>query len=162
MPQVYLIIGSNLGDRLWYFNQAKKWLIDLAVFITKESAIYETEPWGFEDNNLFINQVIVIETHMTPASLLTELKNIEVSLGRIHKVDYYEARCIDIDILFYESLIINTTELIIPHPEIANRRFVLVPLNELNPSLYHPVLMKTCSELLAECKDTCRVDLFSK
>ena len=157
MAHTYLILGSNLGERLQYFIQAKKLLTGSVGKILQQSSIYETEPWGFQDSNLFLNQVLLIDTALKPIALLNEIKNVENFLGRVLSNVRYSARCIDIDILFYETLLIQTPELEIPHPEIANRRFVLEPLAEINPSLMHPVLKRTCAELLADCKDVCKV-----
>jgi 2-amino-4-hydroxy-6-hydroxymethyldihydropteridine diphosphokinase len=162
MAHAYLIIGSNLGDRLQYFIKAKNLLKSSVGKILKQSLIYETEPWGYHDKNLYLNQVLLIDTSLNPVSLLNELKNIETSLGRILTHERYSARCIDIDILFYQNMVINTPELVIPHPEIANRRFVLEPLAGINPLLKHPVFLKTCAMLLAECKDDCKVKVLER
>ncbi len=160
MAHAYLILGSNLGDRMQYFVHAKNHLMRSVGNIMQQSSIYETEPWGFKDRNLFLNQVLLIDTELNPMALLTEIKNIETSLGRIKSNERYKARSIDIDILFYDNLVIKTSELAIPHPEIANRRFVLEPLAEINPLFKHPVLLKTCAGLLADCKDVCKVTEF--
>ena len=162
MSLVYLILGGNLGDRLEYLAQAKKELGSTIGVITKQSSLYETEPWGFVHENLFLNQVILIETTVEPMILLTEIKKIETSLGRIKGKERYSARFIDIDILFYDQLILNSSDLVIPHTEIEKRRFVLEPLTEISPSLEHPVLIMTCEKLLALCNDECKVSRIEK
>ncbi len=159
MARVYLILGSNLGNRLWYIEEAKIRLLQSTVII-QQSLIYETEPWGYNDSNYFLNQVIIIETDLSPSELLENIKYIETSLGRTNTVIRYSSRIIDIDILFYDMLIINTPELIIPHPEIANRRFVLEPLKEINPLFVHPELLKNIAELHDTCKDNCKVEVY--
>jgi 2-amino-4-hydroxy-6-hydroxymethyldihydropteridine diphosphokinase len=179
MHAVYLMLGSNLGDRLAFLVQAKFLLSSIAGTIAGESSIYETEPWGFVHENKFLNQVIVVQTLLEPLKLLEEIKKTETSLGRINStirtnitnstnstnntknVVRYAARCIDIDILFYDNLVMQTPGLIIPHPEIPNRRFVLEPLTELSPNLVHPVLEMTCVQLLAVCEDRGGVNIMT-
>jgi len=134
--------------------QAKNKLINLTGTIDKQSSVYETEPWGFVHPNKFLNQVICMHTILEPRNLLVEIKKIEVSLGRTKSDKRYGERCIDIDILFYDNLVMQTVDLVIPHPEIPNRRFVLEPLTEIKPSLIHPVYKMTAEQLLAACTDT--------
>ncbi len=153
MSITYLIFGSNLGNRLECLEKAKQQSEKSIGNVLQSSSIYDTEPWGFVHKNWFLNQVMAVNTDLEPFALLAEIKKIEASLGRIIEDVRYTARPIDIDILFYDDLVLQTSELIIPHPEIARRKFVLEPLTEIAPDLVHPVLKKTIRLLLNECED---------
>lgn len=157
MAHTFLILGGNLGDRYSYMDKAKALIAERLGNIILASSFYETEPWGFSHEQLFLNQVIRIETSLLPSKLLDNIKEIEMSLGRMRDKDRYSARTIDVDILFYDDLIIASPDLIIPHPRIASRRFVLEPLAEIAPELIHPVYHKTIGQLLETCEDTCNV-----
>ena len=148
MSIVYLGLGTNLGDRKQNIRKAIE-AISLKMSISKQSSLYETTAWGYTDQPDFLNQVIQVETNLSPLRLLNFLKNTEVELGRVENFRY-GPRLIDIDILFYDDLIKTTSRLQIPHPRIPERAFVLVPLNEIAPGFVHPVLKKTIAELLAE------------
>ena len=159
-----ILLGSNLGDRLQILTKARGLIGLKAGRILKTSLIYETEPWGYSDNKLFLNQVIIIECDLSPNLLLTELLHIEDALGRIrlntgqrHKPS---ARLIDIDILFYGNKVINEPGLEIPHPLLQERKFALIPLNEIASDFKHPVLGKFVYELLRDCQDNLDVKLF--
>lgn len=146
MHQVYLGLGTNLGDRLENLHHAVQALApELKKMQT--SSIYETEPWGFTDQPAFYNMVVSGETEISPDDLLTFLKTIEEDLGRLPSFRY-GPRLIDVDILFFDDLIMKSERLEIPHPRIPERAFVLVPLVELNPNLIHPEKHQTCKELL--------------
>jgi len=162
MARSILLLGSNLGDREGLLDRAMEKLNEKAGKVIKSSSMYETEPWGFEAENSFLNQVIIIETDHKPANLLFTLQDIELDLGRKRCNKQYESRLIDIDVLFYGDEIINTKDLIIPHPRIQERMFVLKPLMEISPNLTHPVLEKSIKALFDNCKDKLKVEIFQK
>jgi len=147
-----LLLGSNLGNSSDHINKALALIEKLAGKILLKSSVYETSPWGYADQPDFLNQVIVIETLLSPHWLLEALKIIEKELGRA-AVEKWRERIIDIDILFYNELTCKTEELIIPHPFLHKRRFTLEPLAEILPGFIHPVLKKTIKELLEACED---------
>lgn len=122
------------------------------TLVTKASSYYETQPYGVADQNTFINQVVEIKTELNPLELHQEILKIEKTLGRTSKGDL-KPREIDIDILFYENVIIETDELIVPHRDLHNRAFVLEPLMEINPDFIHPIFKKSVKELLSQLKD---------
>ncbi len=150
---VFIELGGNLGDRLNLINQAKKMLQILGCNIIQQSSIYETPPWGFEADQSFYNQIVKIETKLNPIELIGELQEIEKKLGRIRGSEKYESRTMDLDILFFNDEIINTNQIIIPHPRLHLRNFVLFPLNEMATDFIHPTLLKNIGELLSTCTD---------
>lgn len=161
MDGVYLLLGTNLGDRPANLDRVRELLIGNRVAIIKESLIYETAAWGIEDQPAFLNQVLSIETSKTPAMLLELTKAIEEDMGRVRKVKWAE-RLIDIDILYYGAEIIDQADLQVPHPEIQNRRFTLMPLVEIAPTFVHPKSALTQTALLDECKDPLEVLVFEE
>lgn len=158
MTKLYLLLGGNLGDKRQVFKEATCLLEEQLGTITQQSHIYETEPWGFESADLFWNQALELSVAISPEEVLVRAQQIEQQLGRTRKAQQYDSRVIDIDILFYGDQIISLEDLIIPHPRIQDRKFVLVPLNEIAPKLRHPVLQKTIGQLLIECTDQLRVE----
>ena len=149
---IYLSLGSNLGDRAKNLERAIESLSEFGMRILRRSSIYETEPVDFLAQPLFLNCVVEAETSLAPRQLLEELQAIERKLGS-KKLVPRGPRIIDLDVLFYESNVIQEARMQIPHPRLAERRFVLVPLAELAPELRHPVLRKTAAELLAATQD---------
>lgn len=157
MTKLYLLLGGNLGDKKSVFAEARMILEKAIGKITAQSALYETEPWGFDSEDLFWNQVLEITTVLSPDEVLQQTQNAETGLGRIRKANQYASRIIDIDILFYGELIINQANLIVPHPRIQERKFTLIPLHEIAPDLIHPVFQKNIRQLLDECTDPLKV-----
>lgn len=154
MSKVTILSGSNLDDRSFYLQQAIKLIRERVGVVTAQSSVYESEPWGYASSNSFYNQLIVVETKFNPQDVLRQLQEIEHQLGRVRdRGKKYIDRTLDLDILFYDDLVLNSEGLVIPHPEVANRRFVLAPLAELFPENIHPVLRKTFAQLLEFCPD---------
>ena len=160
MHNIFFLLGSNLGDRLFYLSQARKMIGERLGEIETESQIYESEPWGFEHENMFLNQVIVIKSNFEPERILSLCQKIEIELDRKHYTTGYSARTIDIDILFYDDEIISKSNLIIPHPQLHNRRFTLIALAEIAPEFKHPLLKDSISKLLTKCTDKLDVKIF--
>lgn len=158
MIKLYILLGGNLGDKQMIFSEARKMMRQQVGTITNQSAIYETEPWGFESSDVFWNQAIEISTELSPEEVLQQSQQIEHTLGRIRKVNQYDSRTIDIDILFYGDQIIELENLIVPHPRIQERKFALAPLNEIAPELIHPVFQESIRQILDECQDSLNVE----
>ncbi|MGQ8338062.1 2-amino-4-hydroxy-6-hydroxymethyldihydropteridine diphosphokinase [Sunxiuqinia sp. A32] len=161
MAKLFLLLGGNLGNKEKIFATARQMLETELGKILQISAVYETEPWGFESDDLFWNQVIVIETEFSPTEVLVKTKSIEKELGRQRKAERYVSRLIDIDLLFYDDMVLHSTDLEIPHPRMIDRRFVLIPLNDIAPTLIHPIFKQNISELLENCTDLLEVKKLS-
>ena len=157
MNLFYLLLGGNVDDRKYYLNRARQKILSNIGKIKQCSSIFETEPWGFKSEDLFLNQVVITETEKNPEEILNEITIIESELGRVRSNEGYSSRTIDIDILFFNNDVFDKKDLTIPHPGLHQRRFVLEPLNEIAPDYIHPVLKKSVSELLSECNDTLQV-----
>ncbi len=157
--QAVTILGSNQGEKCRLIRQAVSILAAQVGPVIGKSSFYETAPWGFESNEDFLNQVVLFDTPLSPIKFLHCCLQTEAQLGRIRTPDgpRYDSRPIDIDLLFYDSRIMETPELQIPHPRLSERNFVLAPLTEIMPGFLHPVLRKTMTQLYAECTDTCAV-----
>ena len=152
MSKVYLSIGSNKGNRSVLINKAIDEIENNIGIIISRSGIYQSKSWGFDSND-FYNLSLLIDTDIEPKSLLINLKKIEKSMGREDIDGSYSDRFIDIDILFYDNIIIDLEDLKIPHPKIEMRKFVLVPLLEIACNYLHPILNKTIKELDNDCGD---------
>ena len=154
MNHVFIGLGSNRGDRENNLNQAIKQLGEKAGKVVKVSSVYETQPWQMNDDTQFLNQAIEMETGLSADVLMKTILGIEESMGRVRgKSAGYEPRTIDIDILFFNSDIIESDLVTVPHPQLHKRRFVLEPLVELSPDYVHPQLKKALKQLLAETID---------
>ena len=154
---VYLALGTNLGDRAANLKQAIASLTP-QLEVKVKSGIYETPPWGFEEQPKFLNQVLKAKTYLDPEPLLKHLKRLEVALGR--KESFPNGpRLIDIDILFYDDLVLNKPSLVIPHPRLHERGFVLLPLTDIAPDLKHPITKKSVREM-AEQSSTAGIEKF--
>lgn len=151
MARVYLGVGSNLGNRLQNLREALQ-RCETHLHITRVSSIYDTAPWGISAQPRFLNIVAQGETALQPHALLAFVKTIEAEMGRASTARY-GPRVIDLDILLYDDLIFHDAKLQIPHPRLAERRFVLTPLAELEPDLLHPQLEQTVSDLLTPLQD---------
>ena len=149
MSIAYIGIGSNVGNRRYHCLKAVELLEQSGQTVSKISSLYETEPWGVKDQPLFINMAVEIETGFPPKKLLALLKKIEKKMGR-KKTVRWGPRVIDLDILFYDDLTLNDDDLVIPHPFMHTRAFVLEPLSEIAPEKVHPVLRKKVAALLRE------------
>lgn len=155
MALVYLSLGSNKGDRLSQIQQAVNFLTsDNSIKLAASSAFYETEPWGFKKQPWFVNAAIAIHTELQPVELLRICQSIEAKLGRNREAEQkWGERAIDIDILFYDNLILKNEILEIPHKYVHQRAFALVPLLEISPNFMHPVLNKSILELHEALED---------
>jgi 2-amino-4-hydroxy-6-hydroxymethyldihydropteridine diphosphokinase len=157
--KVVLILGGNLGDRKELINQAVRYISEKNHLVAS-SAIYETQAWGNVAKGNFLNQVIQVETSVSPEKLLEQVQEIEEKLGR-KRTETWGDRTMDIDILYFGDEVIHTPNLTIPHPFIQDRRFVLIPLVEILPDMIHPVLGKSNRILLEECQDPGEVKVFT-
>jgi 2-amino-4-hydroxy-6-hydroxymethyldihydropteridine diphosphokinase len=160
MAKAFLLIGGNLGDRLLNLEEAVVEIEKSAGNIIRQSKVYETAAWGITGQPSFLNQAVSIQTQLAATPLLSTLLKIEQKLGRKRKLKF-GPRLIDIDILFFDNEVISSPDLVIPHPELQNRRFALVPLHEIAPQLKHPILNKTVTEMLSFCPDNLKVEMFS-
>jgi 2-amino-4-hydroxy-6-hydroxymethyldihydropteridine diphosphokinase len=157
MNHAYLLIGGNLGNMSENLRSARERMAATCGTMLRCSSVYQTAAWGKTDQPDFLNQALLLHTHLEPENLLRELLSIEIDMGR-ERLEKYGPRIIDIDILFYDDRIINTEFLTLPHPQLQNRRFVLEPLAEIAGDFRHPILHKTIKELLGDCPDSSPVD----
>lgn len=156
MHKAYLLLGSNMGNRTQHLANAISFLNTIG-YIKKTSSIYETAAWGKRDQAAFLNQAVLLNTILSPYNLLKNILEIEEKLGR-KRVEQYGSRIIDIDILFFDEVIIHTENLVIPHAALTNRKFTLEPLAEIAPDIIHPIYQKTIKILLKECADELKVE----
>ena len=155
-----MLTGGNMGDRMNYLLLAHAAIEEMVGTVANSSAVYETAAWGLEEQPSFFNQVLRVDTQLEAMDVLHTVLRIEGNLGRKRALKY-GPRTIDIDILFYNDEVIELPGLVVPHPQMAFRRFVLTPLNEIAPGKVHPVLHKTVAQLLADCPDTLAVHKIS-
>jgi len=149
MAFVYLGLGTNIGDKEHNLNVAIIALSQEVGLLMRQSEFYVSNPWGFDSENKFLNAVVLVETNLSPFDLLAKTQELERNIGRATKsINGYSDRLIDIDILFYDNLIIDQPTLKIPHPHIVERDFVLIPLAEIAPELVHPVVGRKIIDLL--------------
>ena len=160
---VYLSLGSNLGHRASILQEARRLIVFHCGSIIQASRVYETAAWGFFSAQPFLNQVIGIETNDLPNQLLEKLMKIEAELGRLRSASgEYVSRTLDIDILFYGQQLVNEPDLVIPHPKLHQRKFVLVPLCEIAPAYVHPLFHQTTQQLFQSLSDPLSVELFDE
>jgi 2-amino-4-hydroxy-6-hydroxymethyldihydropteridine diphosphokinase len=162
MGKVFLSLGTNLEDRKVFLEKSIAMIIKRIGSVLSMSSIYQTEPWGFNTEKLFLNQVILVESTLAPKKILKEIHLIEKKIGRVKTSAGFESRIIDIDILFYDEWILNERDLIIPHPHIGDRKFVLLPMVEVSPQFIHPVLKKNMLYLASNCTDNHLVEVFKE
>ncbi|MEZ5196112.1 MAG: 2-amino-4-hydroxy-6-hydroxymethyldihydropteridine diphosphokinase [Bacteroidales bacterium] len=162
MSEVYILIGGNLSDRERALTFAISEISKNIGKITLTSSIFESEPWGFSSPDLFLNQVVKVQTILTPKATLKKLQEIERLYGRARHSGNYESRTIDLDILFFDDLMIHERDLHIPHPRLHMRKFTLSPLVEIAGDYVHPFIRKSMNDLAAECTDRSQVRLFKK
>lgn len=160
MNEVYLQLGSNIGERLDNLNQSIKIITERIGNVLEKSSVYESTPWGVENQRNFLNQVIFVKSNFDPYTILDLVLQIEKDMGRI-RIEKWGERIIDIDILFIDDLIIESENLCIPHEFIARRKFVLQPMFEIAAGFIHPKLNKTISQLLEECIDDEKVNVYA-
>lgn len=151
--KAFILLGSNQGQRKRFLQKATLLIAEQCGSIVKTSSVYETAAWGNTKQSPFLNQVIIVQTTLSPDALMQQLLKIETALGRIRTMKY-GPRTIDLDILFYDELIYHSTVVTLPHPAIQDRKFVLIPLAELLSGKIHPVYKKSIAVLLRECADT--------
>ena len=159
MNKTYLLLGSNMGNSKKLLAAAAKHIRKQIGLVTRQSGLYSTAAWGNTQQPDFLNQVIVVQTKLTAQQTIQTILSIEKEMGRVRTVKN-APRIIDIDILFFNKDIIKEKKLEVPHPHIPNRRFVLIPLNELSPNLKHPVFQQSVHYLLENCKDPLNVKKF--
>lgn len=160
MNIAYLLIGGNMGNREEQLMAAKEAIEEQSGRLVQASAIYETAAWGQKEQASFLNQALKLKTPLHPEQLLKTLLSIEENLGRKREL-LYGPRLIDIDILLFNDAVVQKENLVIPHPQLHNRRFALTPLAEIAPDLVHPVLTKSIQQLLDECPDELDVQKIS-
>ena len=156
-PRIWIGLGANLGDRSASLRIARAALEELADEDLIASPIYETEPWGLADQPPFVNQVVGLTAGLGPHALLARLHGIEREAGRLRSGPRWGPRSLDLDLLCWPGLVLSEPDLVLPHPRLAERRFVLAPLADVAPDLSVPGLAATVSELLARCPDRCEV-----
>jgi len=159
LHKVVFLLGSNQGNKSKNLENARQLIGRFVGKIKLVSSIYETEPWGFESTEAFLNQAVLIESSHEHDDVLKAIQKIEKDMGRDRIRNFYTSRVIDIDIIFIDQLVINQPDFTIPHPLIPLRKFVLIPLNEIIPKFIHPVLDISITQMLGQCEDTLKVEI---
>lgn len=159
MTRCYLLFGSNQGDKLQLLEQACTYINNRCGMLVERSSLYNSEPWGFEAEEWFLNVLLVVETELDPDTLMDRLLDIERELGRVRhpEIEGYTSRTVDLDILYYGDQIVRTAKVTAPHPRLPERRFALMPLCELVPDFLHPESGLSQQQLLEKCHDTSKV-----
>lgn len=157
---VYLLTGSNIEPRKSYLMIASEKICEHIGELVGQSQIYESDPWGFDAEMAFLNQVLLIQTELSAENVLIEIMEIEKSMGRKRIDENYSSRTIDIDILYFDREVIHQDNLIIPHPRLHKRRFTLLPLVDIDRNFKHPVFQLTNNELLEMCEDPGKVWIY--
>jgi 2-amino-4-hydroxy-6-hydroxymethyldihydropteridine diphosphokinase len=155
--QVYLCIGGNLGEREENLEETRMFVTFNMGDILAQSSVYESPAWQMENEPAFLNQVLLIETELSPKDLLAEIRELEEYYGRERSTEAYLSREMDVDVLFYGDFVSDDPKFVVPHPRMQDRKFVLVPLREIAPEFMHPVLNKSVTQMLADCTDTAEV-----
>lgn len=159
--QLILSLGGNLGNKALIFQETSDLIENHIGKVTLLSPVYETPAWGFESEYPFWNRVLAVSTFLSPLDVLKEIRKIEKRYGRTRKPGVYLSRAMDIDILFYDHLILETEELTVPHPLIGKRLFVLAPLADILPGFIHPLTGKSILDILEECPDQSEIKRLS-
>lgn len=160
MIDIYLLLGSNIEPRETYLRQAELEIRNRIGSLLNASRVYESAPWGFDDDTPFLNKVLVLSTELDADTALEKILQIENELGRVRKENFYSSRSIDIDILFYGSAVVEKKELQIPHPRLHLRKFTLLPLVEVASGFVHPKIGLSTTELLKRCSDDAEVSVY--
>ncbi len=161
MNKLVLLTGGNMGNRKEVLDNARHAIESLIGKIRSSSPLIQSEAWGFESDQAFLNQVLVIDTSYSAIEVLNKIQEIELSLGRVRKTEQWVSRIIDIDILFFNNELVESTDLTIPHQHIQDRRFTLFALNTILPNYIHPKLGLPISSLLNNCKDQSKVEVYN-
>jgi 2-amino-4-hydroxy-6-hydroxymethyldihydropteridine diphosphokinase len=162
MNVIFLSIGSNIGNRSYFLQQAIYYIRLKIGTLSSQSSVYETEPWGFKTNQLFLNQVIKVETKLSPIKVLNAIQDIELKLGRTRGSAFYEPRTVDIDILFFNRLKRKSLRLTIPHPKLHLRNFTMIPLSEIAGEFIHPVFNERLDSIAKKCSDNKNVKIYDQ
>jgi len=160
MNQVYLQLGSNMGERYQYLSSAISLIEEKIGVVESASKIYESTPWRIDGQENYLNQVLLVKSNLSSLGVLHEALQIENALGRV-RLEKWGERIIDVDIIFYNDEMIETAELCVPHKHMHERLFVLLPLVEIAPDFIHPKYKKTINELMASCSDTDKVEKYA-